>query len=132
MPLSRRVAHFNRYVTNPLGRLVAGRRFIPLLILMHTGRVSGKRYRTPLLGFRGDGELVVVLTYGPEVDWLKNLLAAGGGEIMLQGKRWHVGAPAVAELNHAAAVPGLIRWGLSHTGIHQIARLPLLPVDRPA
>jgi hypothetical protein len=36
--------------------------------------------------FRRDADhYVVALTYGPDVDWLKNLRASGGGEIETRG-----------------------------------------------
>ena len=62
---------------NPLSRRVAG--FLPgFAILTHRGRRSGTAYRTPINVFRRDGAWVVVLTYGSDVDWVKNVLAAGG------------------------------------------------------
>jgi deazaflavin-dependent oxidoreductase (nitroreductase family) len=49
-------------------------------ILEHIGRKSGKPYRTPLTVFStGDG-VAILLTYGPNRDWLKTSCrpAAGG------------------------------------------------------
>ena len=77
MPIPKPVARFNRFVTNPLARLVAG--WAPgFAIVRHRGRKSGKLYSTPVNIFRvGDG-FIVALTYGSDVDWLKNVQAAGG------------------------------------------------------
>lgn len=71
------VARFNRYVTNPIARRFAG--WAPgFCILTHVGRRSGRHYRIPVNVFgTGDG-FVFALTYGPDADWVKNVMAAGG------------------------------------------------------
>ena len=76
MPIPKAVARFNRFVTNPLARLVAG--WAPgFAIIRHRGRKSGKVYSTPVNIFRvGDG-FIIALTYGSDVDWLKNVMSAG-------------------------------------------------------
>ena len=77
MPIPKSVARFNRYVTNPLARLVAG--WAPgFAIVRHRGRRSGKTYTTPLNIFKVDDGFVIALTYGSDIDWLKNVKAAGG------------------------------------------------------
>ena len=37
-----------------------------------------------------NGGLVIELTYGPEVDWYKNVLAAGGCTIVWHGKEYPI------------------------------------------
>ncbi len=63
-------------------------------ILEHVGRRSGKPYRTPLTVFNADvdGEpgVAILLTYGPDRDWLKNLNAAGSGRMRRHGKTFGV------------------------------------------
>lgn len=77
MPLPKTLARFNVRVTNPiLGRLVI--RLPWFAIVTHVGRRSGRRYETPLMLFRRDGEVVIAMTYGPDTEWAKNILAAGG------------------------------------------------------
>ncbi|MGC2654282.1 MAG: nitroreductase family deazaflavin-dependent oxidoreductase [Mycobacterium sp.] len=96
MQLPQRLARFNRHVTNPIQRLWAGR-LPPFGILEHVGRRSGKPYRTPLNVFPAevDGKpgLAILLTYGPDRDWLKNLHAAGGGRMRRNGKTFAVTGP---------------------------------------
>lgn len=96
MQLPQRLARFNRHVTNPVQRLWAGR-LPPFGILEHVGRRSGRTYRTPLNVFPADIDgtpaVVIVLTYGPDRDWLKNLHAAGGGRIQRSGKTFGVSQP---------------------------------------
>jgi len=98
MQLPQWLARFNRYVTNPIQRLWAG--WIPLHgILLHVGRRSAKPYRTPLIVFTAevDGRpaVAILLTYGPNRDWLKNLKAAGGGRMQRYGKTFGVTDPRV-------------------------------------
>ena len=76
--LGRRIAAFNRRVTNPLlGPLVwclprYGR-------VEHVGRRTGRRHRAPMMAFRSADRrrLTFALTYGPEANWVRNALAAG-------------------------------------------------------
>lgn len=93
MQLPQWLARFNRYVTNPIQRLWAG--WLPAFaILEHVGRRSGKPYRTPLNVFSADVDgragVAILLTYGPNRDWLKNITAAGGGRMRRYGKTFGV------------------------------------------
>ena len=49
------------------------------------GRKSGKTFETPIVVQPIEGGFVCELTYGPEVSWYRNLVAAGGGEVVRQG-----------------------------------------------
>jgi deazaflavin-dependent oxidoreductase (nitroreductase family) len=89
MQLPQWLARFNRHVTNRFWRLCAG--WIPAHgILEHVGRRSGKPYRTPLMVFsaevNGQPGLAIMLTYGPDRDWLKNLTAVGNGRMQRYGQ----------------------------------------------
>jgi deazaflavin-dependent oxidoreductase (nitroreductase family) len=76
-------------------------------ILEHVGRRSGKQYRTPLSVFDADIEgkpgVAIMLTYGPDRDWLKNLNAAGGGRMRRHGKTFGVTNPRTVSRDEAAA-----------------------------
>jgi deazaflavin-dependent oxidoreductase (nitroreductase family) len=106
MQLPQWLARFNRHVTNPIQRLWAG--WLPGFgILEHVGRKSGKQYRTPLNVFTG---VAILLTYGPDRDWLKNVTAAGNGRITRHGKTFTVRDPRVMTKAQAAPlVTGLAR-----------------------
>jgi len=127
MPIPRLVARANRYLLNPLLLRVAGW-LPPFMIIEHRGRTSGKRYRTPVIGFfePGGDSIVVVLTYGPRVDWLKNLTAAGGGTMLVRGHVYPVGSPSVGSgLDQTRAIPRIARPLLSLLRVSQFVRLPL-------
>jgi deazaflavin-dependent oxidoreductase (nitroreductase family) len=101
MQLPQWLARFNRHVTNPVQRLWAG--WAPTFgILEHVGRRSGKRYRTPLTVFSTDDGVAILLTYGPNRDWLKNLTAAGGGRLRRYGRTFGVTDPRVVTKVEAA------------------------------
>ena len=111
MQLPQWLARFNRYVTNPVQRMWAG--WAPTMgILEHVGRKSGKPYPTPLSVFSTDDGVAILLTYGPNRDWLKNIMSAGGARMRRYGwrkaeEKW---ATAPSRLRpHAATVPVTVR-----------------------
>ena len=85
MPLPAGMRQVNKValnrVTRPLFRWLPG-----LGVVVHRGRRSAKQYRAPVSVFpRPGGRYVVALTYGPHTDWVKNILAAGGCELLTRG-----------------------------------------------
>jgi deazaflavin-dependent oxidoreductase (nitroreductase family) len=105
MQLPEWLTRFNKRVTNPVQRMWAGR--IPMHgILEHVGRRSGKPYRTPLIVFNADinGQpgVAILLTYGPNRDWLKNITAAGGGRMRRHGATFGVTNPQIVAKGEAA------------------------------
>ena len=102
MQLPQWLARLNRYVTNPVQRLWAG--FAPGMgILEHVGRKSGKPYRTPLNVFPTDDGVAILLTYGPDRDWLKNISATGHARMKRMGERIELADPRVVTKAEAAA-----------------------------
>lgn len=124
MQIPQRVARFNRVVTNPIQRLWAGR--APTFgILEHVGRKSGAVYRTPLTVFRTQDGFAVLLTYGPNRDWLKNVRAAGGGRITRRGVTYDVGSPQVVSKETAAPlIVGRLRPLFERLPFEQAVLLP--------
>ena len=72
------------------------------------GRKSGTQFRTPLTVFTTDDGVAILLTYGPNRDWLKNITAAGGGRIKRYGKTFNVHDPRV--MPKADAAPAVKGW----------------------
>ncbi len=54
----------------------------PFTIVRHRGRRSGRVYETPIMTARLGRDLVVELTYGDQVQWYRNVVAAGGCELV--------------------------------------------------
>jgi deazaflavin-dependent oxidoreductase (nitroreductase family) len=110
MQLPQWLARFNRHVTNPIQRIWAG--YAPTFgILEHVGRKSGTPYRTPLTVFSTHDGVAILLTYGPNRDWLKNITAAGGARLKRYGTTFAVTDPQVVTKTEAAQqVTGLGRF----------------------
>jgi deazaflavin-dependent oxidoreductase (nitroreductase family) len=90
----------NRVFTNPLLGTFAW--FVPpLAVAHHVGRKSGKAYRSPVVAFRTSKGFVIPLTYGTDVDWGRNLLAAGGGEVEQMGRRYKLSKPRIVNRDSA-------------------------------
>jgi deazaflavin-dependent oxidoreductase (nitroreductase family) len=73
-----------RYV-NPVTRPMA-RRLPSFAILTHQGRNSGRTFRTPMNVFRKDDDYYFFLTYGSDVQWVKNVLAVRSCSIETRGR----------------------------------------------
>jgi deazaflavin-dependent oxidoreductase (nitroreductase family) len=77
-----------KYTLNPLTRRLARSSFGPFAFVRHVGRRSGKRYETPIIVAPIKDGFAIELTYGPDVDWHKNVVAAGGCTIIWHGKEF--------------------------------------------
>jgi deazaflavin-dependent oxidoreductase (nitroreductase family) len=106
--LPRLLARFNRHVTNPIQRRWAG--VIPAHgIVEHVGRRSARAYRTPVLVFARPGGFAMLIGYGVRSDWVRNLLAAGGGGLVHRRVRYRLLAPRICTGADAwAALPGAV------------------------
>jgi deazaflavin-dependent oxidoreductase (nitroreductase family) len=106
MKLSRRIARFNKLINNPIQGLYAWL-LPPWAVVLHRGRRSGRRHRTPVLAFIRDRTMIIALLYGEESDWLRNLRAAGGGEVVRGGRTFTIGTPRVADTRNTAELSKL-------------------------
>jgi deazaflavin-dependent oxidoreductase (nitroreductase family) len=108
MPLPRRLAKFNRVVTNrvlgPLARYAPG-----FAVVSHVGRRSGRTYRTPVNLFRRGDDYVIALMYGADSQWVRNVLAAGGADVETRGRRLHLVGPDVVRDPARSLVPKPMR-----------------------
>lgn len=92
MPIPRAVGRWNKAGLNRVTRHVAPR--IPGFgVVVHRGRRSGRRYETPVSVFPAGVGYVFALTYGPDADWVKNVLAAGGCELRTRGRTLRLDSP---------------------------------------
>lgn len=128
MPLPQRVARFNRRVTNRITRPFADR--LPGFgIVIHTGRKSGRTYRTPINVFRDGNDYIIALTYGPETDWVRNVQAAGGCQIVTRGRRISLTNPRLVTDPRLQWAPPLVRLILGLTNVPQYLRLTRVPAS---
>jgi deazaflavin-dependent oxidoreductase (nitroreductase family) len=94
-PVVNAVRRLNRTLLNPRQMDTAGQPGAFAQILRHTGRTSGKTYETPLGIERTDDGFVIALVYGDDTQWLRNVLAAGEAEVVVDGQTHRVDRPEV-------------------------------------
>jgi deazaflavin-dependent oxidoreductase (nitroreductase family) len=126
VPLPSWLARFNRTVTNRVTRLVVGH--LPGFgIVVHVGRRTGHRYRTPVNVFRRPGGYVIALTYGEVADWIRNVRSAGGCELERRGRLVRLTSPRVVVDRRAGEVPAPVRPVLRLLGVDHFLELDLAP-----
>ena len=130
MPLPKGLARLNRVFTNRISRPLSSR--LPwFAVIIHTGRVSGTEYRTPVNCWLDDTSAIVALTYGPETDWLKNLARAGGGSLLAKGEAYELGPPVVLGSEGMTRMPAIVRPMLRMLDVDRFAVMQLLRPGRP-
>jgi deazaflavin-dependent oxidoreductase (nitroreductase family) len=97
--LPRRLARFNRWITNPIQRQFAWL-LPPWSVIVHRGRKSGRVYRTPVDAFRKGDTFAVVILYGERSDWVQNLLA-GDGQVVRGGRTYNLRDARVVSVKEA-------------------------------
>jgi deazaflavin-dependent oxidoreductase (nitroreductase family) len=96
LTLPRGLARFNRAVTNPLQGMYAWA-LPPWAVIIHRGRRSGRLYRTPVVARKRGRRFAVTVLYGERSDWVRNLLAAGGGQVVRGGRTYELLAPRLVQ-----------------------------------
>jgi deazaflavin-dependent oxidoreductase (nitroreductase family) len=119
----RAVAKFNRHVTNRAQRLWAPH-LRHAAIIEHRGRRSGKTYRTPVMAFVEDGQLAVVLNYGEQSDWVRNVMAAGSAVVIHRRERYTLSAPRIVPLDSAELPAGVRSIGIAERQVLHATVLP--------
>lgn len=114
----------NKYATNKVMILVAGKSFGHFAVLTHEGRKTGRRYRIPIIAEPVDGGFVIALTYGRKVDWAANVLAKGACSLVWKNKEYSLVGPEFIEKEAGlAAFPAVLRGGLRSMGIQDFLKL---------
>src|SRR5712692_5130864 len=108
---------------NPVVLTFSGRRGT-YAIVRHVGRRSGRSYSTPVVAARLGDSFVIPLPYGPDVDWVRNVRAAGQFTLQRGAVAYTVAAPEVIE--QTAALPAFAapaRLAIRLLGIRQFLKL---------
>ncbi|GAY07357.1 nitroreductase family deazaflavin-dependent oxidoreductase [Pseudonocardia sp. N23] len=100
-------------VTIPLARAGRG----PWALVRHKGRRTGRTYETPLLAAPVQDGFVVELTYGPDVDWYRNITAAGGCVLVHRGV-----AHSVDRIDPCPTEAGLAAFGGARATVLRLLR----------
>ncbi|MBW8487557.1 nitroreductase family deazaflavin-dependent oxidoreductase [Actinomadura parmotrematis] len=122
MPIPNAVARFNRVATNRVLRPFTAR--LPgFAVVRHNGRTSGRPYRTPVGLFARPDGYVIALTYGPDRDWVKNIVAAGGCELEIRGRTVAATAPRVVHDPARTGMPPGVKQALTLLGVTDFLHL---------
>lgn len=129
MPVPVGMRRVNRVVLNKVTRPFA--RWLPGLgVVVHRGRRSGKQYRTPVNVFpRPGGRYVLALTYGSDTDWLKNVMAAGGCELLTRGRQIRLAGPRLFHDETRHEIRVLERLILGRLHVYDFLELRIVPGD---
>jgi deazaflavin-dependent oxidoreductase (nitroreductase family) len=121
---------FTRLVGNPITRLFAGH--LPgFCIIRYRGRKSGRSYSTPMNVFNRDGARIFALTYGSDVQWVKNVLAAGRCDIQTRGRLVHLDQPEIVVDPSRRLVPRPVAFFLGFIKVTEFLRMRAA-AERPA
>jgi deazaflavin-dependent oxidoreductase (nitroreductase family) len=122
MALPRRLAKFNRVVTNRV--LGPFTRYLPGFgVVSHVGRRSGRTYRTPVNLYRRRDGYVIALVYGADSQWVRNVLAAGGADVETRGRRVRLVGPEVLRDPTRCLVPKPVRGALRVVNVDEFMLL---------
>ncbi|MHB8599017.1 MAG: nitroreductase family deazaflavin-dependent oxidoreductase [Ktedonobacteraceae bacterium] len=126
---NKRLRTFVKHFVNPLLRNVAHASRGPFALLRHVGRRSGKTYEIPIMVWRVEDGFVIALTYGPQVDWLRNLQAADQGSLRWHKQEYVFQKPEFIDAKTALpALPPFIQQILRLRGAHEFVKLSSQPV----
>jgi deazaflavin-dependent oxidoreductase (nitroreductase family) len=116
------LARLNRLAANRVVRRVAPY-LPPMVLIVHKGRKTGRVYRTPVIGWRSGQTLCVVLYYGAESDWTRNVLA-GPAEVIRAGRAYPLTGVRVVQPDDPALAPAVRRLAVQR---HRVLIGDLVP-----
>ena len=113
---------------NPQALATAGQAGDSRGAIVHTGRRSGRTFRTPITPMPMDDGFLIALPYGPDSDWVLNVLAAGSATVITNGEEVPVDQPEVRPIaEYQTLFPASGRAGMRVFGVtdclvvHQIS-----------
>jgi len=120
-PLAGKIFGVFTPVLNRLVSRIAGRRYVPLYVLLrHQGRRSGKMYTTPVVGLRVPGGLAIPMAFGEGADWYRNIVASRGATVRRHGGEQRLVDPeAIDPDSDSSPFPGWQRQVFRALGIHR-------------
>jgi deazaflavin-dependent oxidoreductase (nitroreductase family) len=131
MPIPRTVRRWNKAGLNRVTRHIAP--WAPGFgVVVHRGRRSGRRYQTPVNVFPVGNGYVFALTYGPDTDWVKNVLAAGGCELHTRGHVIQLVSPRLFHDQSRRDIRPLERQILRILGVADFLSLQVKAAAHPA
>jgi deazaflavin-dependent oxidoreductase (nitroreductase family) len=125
-PIMAVIRPFTTRIVNPITRRFAA--WLPMFgILGYRGRKSGKAYRIPMNAFRDGEDWIFALTYGSEVQWVKNVLAAGEAELTKRRTTLRLVEPELFVDPHRRLMPFPVRQFLGLMRVSEFLRMRPAP-----
>lgn len=94
----RLVRGFARKAVNPRMMKTAGTPGAYASVIHHVGRMTGRRYRTPVVAAPTDDGFAIALPYGTTSNWVKNVMASGSATILYEGVIHQLDRPRIVPL----------------------------------
>jgi deazaflavin-dependent oxidoreductase (nitroreductase family) len=124
------IRSFNKHLLNRLIRKFAGYSPTSFALIRHVGRRSGKAYETPIIVEREGDDFVIALTYGTEVDWYRNVVAAGRCNIIWHSQDFTIDHIETMDVEKGLSVFAFPKSGiLRFLGIHDFVRMTVQAVE---
>src|SRR5689334_337567 len=123
-----RVRYFNKHVFNRLTSRNAGKEQNMFALIHHTGRRSGQAYETPIFVATMGEDFILALTYGPKVDWYRDL------QNHERSHSWHNREYVIKEVGtmlREAALPAFAPWQRVILRLMQVRDFAYMKSDPP-
>jgi deazaflavin-dependent oxidoreductase (nitroreductase family) len=126
MPIPRIVRQWNKAGLNRVTTHITS--WMPGFgVVIHRGRRSGRLYQTPVSVFATEDGFLFALTYCPDTDWVKNVLAAGGCELRTRGRAIRLSSPRLYHDESRRDIRTLERQVLQIIGVADFLSLKTAP-----
>lgn len=123
-----RFRHAATRFLNPFIRPLAG--WFPYFgVLTHRGRTTGRTYRTPVNAFLRGDRYLFFLTYGADVHWVKNVLAAGNCSLRTRKRDVTLVEPELITDPELRLAPRVVRFIEGRAGVTEVLRLRIDPSE---
>lgn len=133
--LRNRMRFLNKWIFNQVILKFAGASYSPVSVIRHLGRRSGRAYATPVIMVPSGDRFVFALPYGADVDWYRNVLAAGQATVVWRGQQYLVENPEpLAVPKDLPRLPFIFRMILPIVGaqlFRQMKSTKVIVVSRP-
>jgi deazaflavin-dependent oxidoreductase (nitroreductase family) len=82
---------------------ISGKWFRAYSIVRHVGRTSGREYRNPVSAYPLADGFVIAILYGPDSQWVRNVMAAGRFTLRTKSRDYLLQRPEI--ITPAQALP---------------------------
>ena len=127
-PLLYRMRSFNKHILNRFTSRIARSSHGFFALIRHVGRRSGTTYETPIIVVPVTNGFIIALTYGSQVDWYRNVIAAGRSEMIWHQREYAVDQIAPLAMEDALPqFPAPLRMVLRAQHVNQFIRMASSP-----